>query len=70
VSNKGTSSNNHNDDNDKSGDSHEPDVVPPDYASGEQKARERGRWVKEAILKGGISGAVRALIDEGFNSLG
>lgn len=69
---KGPASHNQEDEEQKKtkGDSPEPDVVPPDYESAEQKARERGRWVMEAILKGAVSGTVRAALREGLDHLG
>lgn len=70
MSKTGNSSSTSNDDNDKKGDNHDPDVVPPDLDSAQQKARERGRWISEALVRGGVSGAVRAILQEGFDHLG
>lgn len=67
---EGNASHNQDDEYGKKGDDQEPDVVPPDYLSAEQKARERGSWVMEAILKGAVSGVVRAAVREGFHHLG
>lgn len=69
---KGPASHNQEDDEQKrpKGDSQEPDVVPPDLESAKQKARERGGWVMEAILKGAVSGTVREALQEGLDRLG
>lgn len=67
--NNGTSSSNSSDNDEQNGDSHNPDAVPPDLDSAKQKARERGHWLREAIIKGGMSGAVRAILEEGMNNL-
>lgn len=58
------SQNGNHEDDEKKGHDQEPDVVPLDYPSAEQKAQTRGRWVKEAILKGAASGAVRVALQE------
>lgn len=70
MTDRGNASNDQNDENEKKGDGHEPDVVPPDYASARQKAQDRGRWVMEAILKGAVSGTVREAWREGLEHLG
>lgn len=70
MTQQGNASNNQDDDQENRRDGQEPGVVPPDYASAEQKARERGKWVMEAILKGAVSGGVRAALREGLDHLG
>lgn len=68
--NKGNASTDSHDENEKKGDGHDPDVVPPDLPSAQQKAQERGRWVMEAIIKGTVSGAMREAIREGLEHMG
>lgn len=69
MNNRGGASNNNDGEHNRKGTSQEPDVTPLDYSSAEQKARERGGWVREAILKGVVSGTIREAMREALDHL-